>query len=346
LPHYIDYFDAESSSSHRYGNIGYDQMELQYTWNLTATQLITTGAEMQRQGIDYLIDNSGGTRTTVKEGVDSWSFFIQDELTLFKKLVVVPGIRYDDHSTFDESVNPKLSMMYRLLDATTLRASVGKSFKSPTIRQLYYDVPFYHSPFYIQSNPDLEPETSIGYSVGLEQWLFDSKVILNLGCFRNDIEDMVVTEASDQTYNGAELRIYKNVEKAMTQGVEFSARIQLGDSFLVNAAYTYTDSEDEATGKELTYIPAHEFSLTPTYEYLPLGLGASATLACYSKQYTSEDHSTQIDGHCVVDAKVYKRIGKAAKLSLEADNIFDSDKGDERNFRSGQTVTAKLDIAF
>lgn len=347
--HYIDFFNAESSASHRYGNIGYDQMELQHTWKLTDSQLVTTGAEFQRQTIDYRINNynvAETTRTTVQEDVDTWSLFIQDELTLFGDLTVVPGVRYDYHSTFDESVNPKLSLMYRLFDNTTLRASAGRSFKSPTIRQLYYDIPFYHSPFYIRSNPDLEPETSIGYSAGVEQWLFNNNAILNLGFFRNDIDDMVVTESANETYNGQELRIYRNVEQAMTQGIEFSARMQFGPNFLVYAAYTFTDSENKETGEELTYIPEHEFNLAPTFEYEPLGLGVGANLAWFSKQYTSEEHSTRIDDHWVADAKVYKRLGQLAKLTFEVDNIFDSDKGDERNYRTGQVFVVKLDASF
>jgi outer membrane receptor for ferrienterochelin and colicins len=347
--HYVDFFSAESSASQRYGNIGFDQMELQHTWKLTANQLVTTGAEFQRQTIDYLMDNNDGTnvsRTTVKEDVDTWSVFFQDEMNLYGDFTMVPGIRYDHHSTFDESINPKFSLMYRVFGATTLRASVGRSFKSPTIRQLYYDVPFYHSPFYIRSNPDLAPETSIGYSVSVEQWLFNNNIILNLGFFRNDIDDMVVTENTGEMYYGQELRIYRNVEKAMTQGIEFSARMQFGRYFLVSAAYAYTDSENKDTGEGLTYIPEHEVSLAPTFEYEPFGLGIGANMAWFSRQYTRSDHSAWIDEHGVVDAKVYKKLGRSAKLTLEADNVFDSDKGDERNYRTGQVFIVKLDIDF
>lgn len=344
--HYVDDFHAVSSSSNRRGEIGYDQIETQYSLNITNHQLITTGAEFQRQGIDYLMDNSNGTRTTVKEDVDTWSLFIQDELTLIKDLTLVPGIRYDDHSTFGGSVNPKLSFMYRFLDSTTFRGSVGRSFKSPTIRQLYYDIPFYHSPFYIQSNPDLDPETAIGYSAAVEQWLLDGTVILNVGLFRNDIEDMVVSESADALYNGEELRIYRNVEEAMTQGVETSARMQLSEAFMLTAAYTYTDSEDKESGNRLTYTPEHEFSLSPAYEYRPLGLGTTATLTYVSDQYNDTDNEQKVDAHCVVDAKIYKHLGKVAELSLQADNLFDSDKGDDRYYRAGRIFTVKLDMDF
>ncbi len=343
---YADDFDAESSSSHRHGQIGYDQLEVQYSHKIGTNQLITAGVEFQRQGIDYLIDNSNAARTTVKEDVDTTSLYLQDELSLFNDLTLVPGLRYDDHSTFGDSFNPKLSLMYRLLKDTTLRASVGKAFKSPTIRQLYYDVPFYHSPFYIQSNPNLDPETAIGYSAGVEQWLNDGAVILSATLFRNDITDMVVSENADELYNGAELRIYRNVEEAMTQGLETAAYMLLGDGFLLTAAYTYTDSENKESGNDLTYTPKHEFSLSPDYEIVPIGVGTSATLTYVSKQYSDSDNEYTIDAHFVADAKIYKILGNQAQLSLQIDNLFNSDKGDERYYRAGRTFTIKMDFDF
>ena len=343
--HYVDDF----STSTRDGDIGFDQAELQYTWYGPADHVITSGVEFQRQSIDYFMDNSSSgvtTRTTVLEDVDTFSIFLQDEWTLFKKLVLVPGIRYDNHSTFGDSFNPKLSAMYKLRESTTLRASVGKSFKSPTIRQLYYDVPFYHSPFWVTSNPDLEPEESIGYSLGIEQWMLDNRLMASLSYFRNDIDDMVVTDRTGQTYEGADLYIYENVDEATTQGIEVAAQFYPYDNFSILFGYTFTDSEDESTGNDLTYTPDHSFSLTPAYEYIPWGVGVSGTLGYNSDQYIDADNTRVQEAHVVVDGKLFKRVGKVSKLTLEVDNIFDSDKGNDRYQRTGRTITLCFDMVF
>ncbi|WP_035235920.1 TonB-dependent receptor plug domain-containing protein [Desulfobacter vibrioformis] len=343
--HYLDDF----STSTRSGDIGFDQGELMYTWYAPANHVVTSGIEFQRQTIDYFMDNSSSgttTRTTVLEDVDTFSIFLQDEWTLFEKLMLVPGIRYDNHSTFGDSFNPKLSAMYRFRESTTLRASVGKSFKSPTIRQLYYDVPYYHSPFWVSSNPDLEPEESIGYSLSIEQSLLDDKLIVGLAYFRNDVDNMVVTDRTGQTYEGADLYIYENIDKAMTQGIEVTAQYYLNDNCSVLFGYTYTDSEDESTGNDLTYTPDHSFSITPAYEYIPWGLGVSGIVEYNSDQYTDSDNTRVQKAHVVVDGKVFKRVGKVSKLTLEVDNIFDSDKGDDRYQRTGRTITLCLDMSF
>jgi len=334
------------SYGYKYGDVGYNQGEIQYTWYSSDWNALTLGGELQRQGIDYLIENSDGSKVNVKEDVDTYSFYVQDELTLFKTFTIVGGLRYDDHSTFGSKVNPKLSLMYKFSEDTILRGSVGKAFKSPTIRQLYYDTPYRHGSYYCQSNPDLKPETAIGYSASIEQWLFDQTIMVNLGYFRNDVDDLVIREDTGTTYNGLPLKIYKNVEEAWTQGLELMCRMYLTDELFASLSYTYTASENKETGKDLTYIPEHTFIFSPAYELKKYGLGTSATISYIGKQYQDSDNTTQINEHTIVDAKIYKDLSNKAKLSFEADNIFDSDKGDEGNFRTGRTFTVKLDISF
>lgn len=334
------------SYGYKHGDVGYDQGEVQYTWYSSDWNALTLGGEIQRQGIGYVIENPDGSIVNVNEDVDTSSLYVQDEITLFKAFTLVGGLRYDDHSTFGSEVNPKLSLMYKFSEDTILRASAGKAFKSPTIRQLYYDAPYRHATFYCQSNPDLNPEKAVGYSASIEQWLLDQGIMVNLGYFRTDVEDMVVREDTGTEYNGLPLLIYRNVQKAHTQGVEVLSRTYLTEEFSASISYTYTESENEETGKDLTYVPEHSLIFSPAYELKKYGLGMSATISHIGKQYTNTDNTAQIDEHTVIDAKIYKYLSDKAKLSFEADNIFDSDKGDEGSFRTGRTFAVRLDVFF
>jgi len=333
------------SYGYKHGDVDFDQAEIQYTWFAGHRQTIVAGSEVQQQGIDYLIENDDGSIINVEEDVTTYSIYGQDEIELLDSLTLVAGLRYDDHSTFGGKINPKLSLMYRLTEDTVLRGSVGKAFKSPTIRQLYYNAPYRHGNYYVQSNPNLDAETAIGYAAGLEQWLFGRTLMMNLGFFRNDVDQMVVREDTGLLYNGLPLETYQNVEKAVTQGIELLGRFNYSDFFLT-CSYTYTDSENKENGHDLTYVPRHSFSIMPAYEWKRYGLGISGTLSYTGKQYKDADNTSQIDANTVVDAKIYKNLGDRARLSFEADNIFDSDKGDDGNFRAGRVLLAKLDIFF
>ena len=330
---------------HKYGDIGYDQTEVQYTWNISEQNVLTFGGEFLRQSIDYEIDNPDGSHIEVSEDVDTYSLYAQDEIKPFEDLTIVAGVRFDDHSEFGDEINPKLSMMYQLFPNTTFRASVGRAFKSPTIRQMYYDAPYKHSDYYIQSNSDLKPEISIGYSASVEHWLWQDRIMINIGYFRNEVDDMVVREDTGEIYDGLPLLTYENIEEATIQGAELSAKVDYQD-FSLSLSYTYTDSENDETGKELTYIPEHSLTLAPSYEWPQYGFGVSGVITYAGRQYKDTVNTSEINEHTVVDARVYKYLNEKAKVTFLADNIFDSDKGDDGNFRTGRTLMVKFDLTF
>ena len=329
----------------KFGDISYDQAEIQYTWYATDNQALTMGGEIQQQAIDYTINNSSAPTILVKEDVDTGSLYGQDEITLFDDLTVVAGLRFDHHSNFGDETNPKLSLMYGLGETTTLRASAGRAFKSPTIRQLYYDEPYRHGSYYVQSNRNLKPEIGKGYGASVEQRLFADQLLMSLGLFRNEVRDMVVREDTGTTYDGLPLLTYMNVEEAITQGVELMVKLRRHD-FSLGLAYTYTASENKATGRDLTYVPRQSLVITPAYAWPDLGLSTSCVISSTGKQYKDSDNTSQIDGHTVLDGRIAKDISEQATLIFEADNILDSDKGDDANFRSGRTLLVKMDVTF
>ena len=96
----------------------------------------------------------------------------------------------------------------------------------------------------------------------------------------------------------------------------------------------------------LPYVPEHSLSLTPAYTFSRYKLGISGVFTCTGKQYKDSSNTSEIDGHTVIDAKVYKQFGEQTTLSFEADNIFDSDKGDDGNYRTGRSFLVKLDFTF
>ena len=103
---------------------------------------------------------------------------------------------------------------------------------------------------------------------------------------------------------------------AWTQGIEFTGKLYLSEGLSTSLCYTYTDSENEETGKELTYIPAHILTFFPVYELKKYGVGASATVSYIGRQYTNATNTSQIDEHTLVDMKIYKHLSGKAKISF------------------------------
>jgi len=73
--------------------------------------------------------------------------------------------RYDDNGRFGGKVTYRIAPTWVSSESgTKLKASVGTGFKAPTLSELFQSFP----PFFF-ANPDLKPESSVGYDLGIEQ---------------------------------------------------------------------------------------------------------------------------------------------------------------------------------
>ena len=331
------------SYGHKYGDQDESHVDLKYMALVGQSHTLIAGTEYRGQSIDYVIKNSGDT-IPVKENIDTFSLYCQDEYYITDWILAVPGIRYDHHSRFGNEVNPKFSVMAEFETDTTLRASVGRAFKSPTIRQLYYQAPYEHGSYFIMSNPDLDPEKSWGYSLSFEQHLFSHMLVSSLALFRNDIKDMVQRVDTGILYQDKSLLTYRNVKSATVQGMEFSARLHTDQGVGVSASYTYTDAWDQNEERRLTYVPEHAIAIMASYDNPDIGAGISSTLNYTGRQYTSTTNSDTISDNVVVNAKIYKDLAGITRISFELDNIFGSNKGDPENFRTDRTFVLRMDI--
>lgn len=337
---------------YRHGEIGYDQAELTYTRYLKR-HTITTGLEYLHQRLDYVSENfpddADPSTLSIDENVRTTSFFIQDEIQLLDyRLTLVPGVRVEDHSTFGAEINPKLSAMYWLASATTLRASAGRSFKSPTIRQLYYSDMYLHGDRYRRSNPDLEPETAWSYSLNVEQGLLDQHLLVSVGLFRTDLKDMVVRQDTGEVHtDGIPIDSYTNVERARVQGTELAANLVLNQAWSAQAGFTWTDSENRDTGNELPFTPQTVFTFSPTYVHQPWDLGVSLQFNQVGRQYRDAANTQEVSSHTVIDARLWHDLNQHLRFSMEGRNLTASARGDDDYaFRMGRSVSASLEMNF
>jgi outer membrane receptor for ferrienterochelin and colicins len=315
----------------RFGDIIYTQTEVQYSRPFGKTHLITAGGEYLQRDIDA---NFADECDTI------WSFYLQDEITP-KPFTIVIGSRIDEHSLYGTEFNPKASLMWEISDKTRLRASIGRAFKSPTIRQLY--VFFKHGDWWNSPNPDLNPEISWGYSAGIEQ-IISKKVSANLSLFRNDVKDIIVAVDTSETIDNVPVRTWKNVREAFTQGVELGMKAAILDNLSMNFGYTYLDTENEETYKELTYSPHHTVSLGMDYEIKQWKTSFHWTTNYYSEAYSDETNTKEIKSYFISNIKVIKEITKSIRVSLDIDNIFESDYGEPDKEWLGRVIFGKLTI--
>ena len=192
-------------------------------------------------GIDYSNNEYRNDRLGEEKTRDKTGLFLQLESSPIEDLTLIAGGRYDWITDLDPYFSPRASAMYGVGGELKLRGSWGRGFRAPSFVELYSDfqIPIPGMPLFIAGNPDLEPEKSEGFSLGVE-YMLGELMLAGVNLFQNRFEDMIVDYRADAiTFS------YLNVEEATFRGIETQARLYLRDDLTMLAAYNYTDIDKE-----------------------------------------------------------------------------------------------------
>jgi len=251
------------------------------------------------------------------------SLFIQDEID-FSPFIFVLGVRLDEHDKWGTEVNPKASLLYKVTEDLKLRASVGRAFRAPTLVKLYADG-WRMGPYLVHANPDLKPEKSVGYQVGAE-YRFSEKLLCKLSYFRNELEDLISHRIVKKFHPIFHFPLFpwdmywENVDKAMTQGVELSLASQIRDNLAARFGYTFLETEDKNTKKELTYRPKHKLTLELNWEIPEIDLNINLEGEHIGRRYDSD--YKRLGDYTIFNLALTKDIGKYLSIFARIDNIF------------------------
>ena len=161
--------------------------------------------------------------------------------------------RFDHNDRFGSKVTYRIAPTWVSSESgTKLKASVGSGFKAPTLGELFQSFP----PFFF-ANPDLKPESSVGYDLGVEQGLGGGVVRVGATWFYNRIRDLITADLTGTTY--------ANVGRASTDGVESFVAYQPVRQLSLRLDYTYTQATDDVLHEELLRRPKHKGNLNATW---------------------------------------------------------------------------------
>ena len=172
------------------------------------------------------------SRDKLNKDRDNRGWYAQEQLTFFDHLHLTAGARYEDNSEFGNEFVPRGSVAYDLTQTgTVFRAAAGKGFKTPTFTENF-------AQGFATGNPDLKPEKSYSWEVGVDQALWKDKIVVGATYFYQKFDDLI-------TYiNQADpLPDFENIQAAKSQGIELMALCKPGYGFTVGGNYTYLDTE-------------------------------------------------------------------------------------------------------
>lgn len=149
------------------------------------------------------------------------------------------GVRHDDNNAFRDDTTWRVTGSYRIAaTGTRLRAGYGTGSKNPTFTERFGFFASTIPPFV--GNPDLEPERSRGWEIGLAQsWLderFGADVVYFNERLRNEINGFVFDFVNNVT-------TADNVAgTSRREGVELSASVKPVPGWTLRGHYTWLDA--------------------------------------------------------------------------------------------------------
>jgi vitamin B12 transporter len=216
-------------------------------------------------GLFYSTVKSGEERPFVSQAFGPQPTFISDDVqenavflqatANIRNLVFVAGGRLDQFNQFGDVWTYRIASSYKLDNSgTTLHSSVATGFSPPSSQDKIFG-----------NNFNLKPEKDFGWDIGLEQRLWENRLVFDATYFHNDLSNVIGFNGQFKTLN---------LGAAETQGVETELRAEPVANLVLKASYTYLEAEKTSSadisqpqGARLPRRPRNEIYGSVSYRW-------------------------------------------------------------------------------
>jgi len=211
-----------------------DQMDYQSEIQIFEPWKLTVGTSVSDTSYYRKIDvennfafpvTPAGTRD-IENSITNTAIFIQSQVDITQDWAFVSSLRLDHYSDFGTPITYRLGTSYRTpFTDTLLRASYGTAFSPPTPQDL--------APVF-GGSLTLKAERSESYEIGIEQPLWDEKILLTATWFHSDVKNPIVFDPNTFTAT--------NAGTGMNEGVELGFKVKPFKKIQLAVNYTYLTS--------------------------------------------------------------------------------------------------------
>lgn len=188
-----------------------------------------------------------------------YAAFLQHTWSPSGKVSFTAGGRFDKYSDFGLSVNPRLAIVYRPVNAVIVKGLYGRAFRAPTYFETHQsDL----NAIKVIENPNLKPEIIETWEMQLTLKPF-SVLSFSVNAFLNDVQRVIRPVAVEQTGVPIQSR-FQNSGSRDWRGFEVDLQYDpvKAISFLGNYSYTQTTDEKIADVEDPVFgIPQHSVNL-------------------------------------------------------------------------------------
>ncbi|WP_455479745.1 TonB-dependent hemoglobin/transferrin/lactoferrin family receptor [Bartonella sp. B23] len=293
----------------------------------------------------------------------SFGVVFEDEIGLANnRFRITPGIRYDWYqytpqktSSYEKALGSekypseksgsrfsrKLRMEWDVRDQVTFYAQWAQAFRAPRVSELYLSYikfPFY----YVKGNPDLKPETSNGYDVGIQYG--SANFGGSLSVFANQYKNFIDTmdKGPSEEFMFARQH-YINRSRVRISGATAKVHLALCSGFHSNLSLSYLQGKDLDKDENLNSILPLKAIIGLGYAKATWGTDVVLTLAAKRDKIAEEDDNQKTPGYNTVDVlgwwKPFGEKGPIIRAGIY--NLFNEKYWDISDLPSSKSASPK-----
>jgi hemoglobin/transferrin/lactoferrin receptor protein len=283
---------------------------------------------------------------------DSFGLFLQDEISGLAdgKLSITPGLRYDRIKLTPEvdnlaqqvlttigrraveqthgALSPKVGVVWRFDEVVSAYGQIARGFRAPNYSEVNGVFRNTAQQYGITPNPQLKPETSLGFELGLRT--HSGKLRSQFSVFDNRYQDFIEsvrytcpgnvncitgTASTYQSVNLSRVRIY---------GAEARANWDFAPGWSVGGSLAWAHGTNEEAGQPLSSVEPMRLSANLARDFGAWGLEGRLRAAT---QKDRVDDSAGVwfrpGGYAVSDVSAWWKISRHAQLTLAVNNVLD-----------------------
>lgn len=297
-------------------------------------------------------------RTNPKDVYDieenQFNAFLQDEIRLGDKHVLVAGVRMElvdnratarDNTSISQSgttFNPSLHYKYDISPNTVFRASTARTVRRPKFDDL---IPFRESkngsllsPDVI-GNPNLEPETSLGFETGIEHSWGNGNNIIGLNGFYRWIDNKIETEINRNPGTNRFEQSPRNIGNGKVYGIRIDTQTRTSFlglpnlTLLGNISFLGSELEDRTTGNIRRFNEQPSYVMNLGFDYfvpeLKMNFGLNYNYAPGTEKREFKDGNFQVEtleNDPSLDAYVAFNASDNVRIRLFGQNLLSSER--------------------
>ena len=291
-----------------------------------ATQRISVLAEREEEDYQQRGPLNWGLNPNQDRERNTDSFAIEYRTDISDALTLAASGRYDDNSEFESANTMRVEAVYQISDNTRLRSAYGTAVKNPTFSERFG---FYTN---FIGNPNLDPEESTSWELGVDMELAPAALILSATLFDSELENEINGFVYDPATFGFTSANKDGVSKR--QGIELTASATLTDDLSINSAYTYTDSvESDGAGGYIDEVrrARHTGSLNVAWQATEnLHINANTQFNgsqtdLYFPPFPTPSQTVTLDTYTLVNVTANYSATERLDIYVRLDNLLDDD---------------------